>query len=50
MEAEYVVLKLSTNKDYTKYAAGGEDKGLDSLMKLLEDHGYKPFHSLKKFY
>lgn len=46
LETEYVVLKLSANSDYKKYAAGGKDNGFENLVKLLEDNGYSKYASL----
>ena len=46
LETEYVVLKLSANSDYKKYATGGKDNGFDNLVKLLEKNGYTEYESL----
>ena len=46
-ETEYVVLALSANSDYAKYAAGGKDNGLDQMVTLLDENGYKQFLTLK---
>ena len=46
LETEYVVLKLSANSDYKKYATGGKDNGFDNLVKLLEENGYTEYESL----
>ena len=43
---EYVVLNLSANSDYKKYATGGKDNGFENLVKLLEDNGYSEYTSL----
>lgn len=46
LEAEYVVLKLSANNEYKKYATGGEDNGFANLVSLLEENGYRQYTSL----
>ena len=46
LETEYVVLKLSANSDYKKFATGGKDNGFDNLVKLLEENGYTEYQSL----
>ena len=46
LEAEYVVLKLSANSDYKKYATGGKDNGFDNLVSLLEQNGYAQYTAL----
>ena len=46
LETEYVVLKLSANSDYKKYATGGKDNGFENLVKLLEQNGYTEYEFL----
>ena len=46
LETEYVVLKLSANSDYKKYATGGKDNGFDNLVSLLKKNGYCEYTSL----
>ena len=45
LETEYVVLSLSSQGDYQKYAAGG--KGLEKLVDLLERNGYEEYAAVK---
>lgn len=40
LETEYVVLKVSSTGDYTRY------NGYDNLVKILEDNGYSQWSSL----
>ena len=46
LEAEYVVLKLSANNDYKKYATGGKDNGFENLVRLLEYNGYTEYKGI----
>lgn len=46
LETEYVVLNLSSDSDYKKYATGSKDNGFDNLVKLLEKNGYTEYESL----
>ena len=46
LETEYVVLKLSANSDYKKYATSGKDNGFDNLVSLLKKNGYSEYASL----
>ncbi len=46
LETEYIVLELSANSDYKRYATGGKDNGLDNLIALLERNGYRKYTSL----
>ena len=41
-----MVLKLSADGDYKKYATGGKNNGLENLMRLLEENGYSQDASL----
>ena len=47
LSTDYVVLKLSANSDYKKYATDGKDNGFDNLVALLENNGYKEYTSLE---
>lgn len=47
LETEYVVLSLSSDGDYTKYAASGKDNGMENLVKLLEQNGYEEYTRLE---
>ncbi len=46
LSAEYIVLDLSSDSDYQKYASGGRDNGLDNLTELLEANGYEEYERL----
>ena len=46
LEAEYVVLVLSANGDYKRYATGGKDNGIENLVRLLEYNGYTEYETL----
>ena len=48
LETEYVVLKLSSNGDYKKYATNVKNNGLENLINLLEKNGYSQYHSYEK--
>jgi len=45
LEAEYVVLSMTSTSAYRKYAVNGES-GLENLIKLLEVNGYELFAEL----
>lgn len=47
LETDYVVLKLSASSDYKKYATGGKNNGLENLVMLLEENGYREYDSLE---
>jgi uncharacterized membrane protein len=40
LETEYVVLKVSSTGDYTKYNTGGKTNGYENLVALLGKEGY----------
>ena len=40
LQTEYVVLKVSSAGDFTKYATAGQNNGYENLVKLLEQNGY----------
>ena len=46
LETEYVVLKLSANSDYKKYATDGEDNGYENLVNILDTNGYEVYYSV----
>ena len=46
LEAEYVVLVLSANGDYKRYATGGKDNGFENLVRLLEYNGYTEYEAI----
>ena len=46
LETEYVVLKLSANSDYKKYATDGEDNGYENLVNILDTNGYEVYYSI----
>ena len=46
LEAEYVVLVLSANGDYKRYATRGTDNGLENLVQLLEYNGYTEYEAI----
>lgn len=46
LETDYVVLKLSSKKDFAKYATKGIDNGLDNLVKLLQENDYELYTKL----
>ena len=46
LSTDYVVLKLSANSDYKKYATDGKDNGFDNLIRLLEEYGYVEYQSI----
>lgn len=46
LETEYVVLNLSANSEYKKYATGGKENGFENLVKLLEKNGYSEYATL----
>ena len=43
LETDYVVMNTVSLKEYSKYATGGQDNGLENLILLLEYYGYVPF-------
>lgn len=43
LESEYVVMNTVSRKEYSKYATGGKDNGLENLISILERNGYEPF-------
>ena len=46
LETKYVVLNLSANSDYKKYATGGKDNGFDNLVSFLQKNGYMEYRFL----
>jgi len=47
LDTEYVVLSLSDNNSYSKYATGGKSNGLDNLIALLTHNGYSEYAALE---
>ena len=43
LESEYVVMNIVSRKEYSKYATGGKDNGLENLISILERNGYALF-------
>ena len=41
-----MVLKLSANSDYKKYATDGEDNGYENLVNILDTNGYEVYYSI----
>ena len=46
LEAEYVVLNVTSTADYQKYNTGGQTNGFDNLVRLLERNGYTLYQTL----
>lgn len=47
LETQYVVLKMSADSDFKKYAVNGEGNGFENLVNLLEGNGYAPYKSVE---
>lgn len=47
LETQYVVLKISADSDFKKYATNGEGNGFENLVNLLEENGYEPYMSIE---
>lgn len=47
LETQYVVLKISADSDFKKYAVNGEGNGFENLVNLLEENGYEPYMSIE---
>ena len=47
LETQYVVLKISADSDFKKYAANGKDNGFMNLVNLLEENGYETYKSIE---
>ncbi len=47
LETQYVVLKISADSDFKKYAVNEEGNGFENLVKLLEENGYEPYMSIE---
>ena len=43
LETEYVVLKVNSDSECSKYATDGKDNGYENLVKLLKDNGYRKY-------
>lgn len=46
LETDYVVLNISVNNSYKKYATGGLNNGYENLIELLKENGYFEYESL----
>ena len=47
LETQYVVLKISADSNFKKYAVNGEGNGFENLVNLLEENGYEPYMSIE---
>ena len=47
LETQYVVLNISADGDCKQYAQSGENDGFENLVRLLEENGYVPYHSIE---
>lgn len=47
LETEYVVLAVSEDYSYEKYATDGKNNGYENLTELLKDNGYSVYESFK---
>lgn len=47
METEYVVLGVSSTGDFQRYAATGQENGLENFILLLEGNGYELYASVE---
>lgn len=47
LETQYVVLKLSADSDFKKYAVNEDGDGFENLVNLLEENGYEPYMSIE---
>ena len=46
LETDYVVLNVSANNSYKKYATGELNNGYENLIELLKENGYFEYESL----
>lgn len=46
LETQYIVLEISADSDFEKYATGEGDNGFENLVKLLEDNDYEQSRSV----
>lgn len=46
LDTQYIVLNISADSDFKKYAMGEDDNGFENLVALLLDNGYKPYRSV----
>ena len=46
LETEFIVMDTQSAGEYTKYASPGKDDGLENLLVLLENHGYREYGRL----
>ena len=47
LKTQYIVLKISADSDFKKYAANGKDNGFMNLVNLLEENGYETYKSIE---
>ena len=47
LETEYVVLDVSAEDDFRKYASDSGNDGYENFVKLLEENGYTPFREIE---
>lgn len=47
LETQYVVLKISADSDFKKYAVNEEGNGFENLVNLLEENGYELYMSIE---
>ena len=47
LETQYVVLKISADSDFKKYAVNEDGNGFENLVNLLEENGYAPYKSIE---
>ncbi len=47
LETQYVVLKISADSDFKKYAVNEDGNGFENLVNLLEENGYEPYMSIE---
>ena len=47
LETQYVVLKISADSDFKKYAVNEDGDGFENLVNLLEENGYEPYMSIE---
>lgn len=46
MDTQYIVLNISADSDFKKYAMGEDDNGFENLVALLLENGYEPYRSV----
>ena len=48
LEAEYIALDLTSRDDYDLYATPGQQDGLEKLLQLLQENGYREYLSAEE--